>query len=47
MKLRIAFAAALLAGAFSAHAQHDAGLAQRLAAVESNPEYGSLAAFER
>ena len=47
MKLRIAFAAALLTGAFSAHAQHDAGLAQRLAAIESNPEYGSLAAFER
>jgi len=47
MKLRITFAAALLTGAFSAHAQHDAGLAQRLAAVESNPEYGSLAAFER
>jgi len=47
MKLRIALAIALLAGAFSVHAQPDDGLAQRLAAVESNPDYATLAAFER
>lgn len=47
MKLRIALAIALLAGAFSAHAQSDASLAQRLAAVESHPDYATLAAYER
>jgi len=39
--------AALLAVAFSAQAQQDPDLAQRLSAVEANPEYTSLAAFER
>ena len=47
MKLRIAIATALLAGASTVHAQSDPGLAQRLAAVESNPEYATLAAYER
>ncbi len=49
MKLRIALAlaTALLAGAFGVHAQPDPGLAQRLAAVEANPEYTTLAAYER
>ena len=47
MKLRIALAIALLGGAMSAHAQQDAGLEQRLAAIESHPEQGSLAAYER
>jgi len=47
MKLRIAIATALLAGACTVHAQSDPGLAQRLAAVESNPEYATLAAYER
>lgn len=47
MKLRIALAIALLAGVFSVHAQQDVGLEQRLTAVESQPEYASLAAYER
>lgn len=47
MKGRIALAAALLAGAFSVHAQPDPGLVQRLAAVEANPEFATLAAYER
>jgi outer membrane protein OmpA-like peptidoglycan-associated protein len=47
MKLRIAIATGLLAATLSVHAQADPDLAQRLAAVESNPEYGTLAAYER
>ena len=47
MKLRIALAIALLAGAPGAHAQQDPGLEQRLLAVESSPAYASLAAYER
>lgn len=47
MKLRIALAIALLAGATSVHAQADTGLTQRLAALESSPEYNTFAAYER
>ena len=47
MKLRIVIATALLAGSCTVHAQADPGLAQRLSAVESNPEYATLAAYER
>ena len=47
MKLRITLAIALLAGAVSVYAQSDVDLAPRLAALESNPDYASLAAFER
>lgn len=47
MKPRIAFAVALLVAASSAHAQHDPGLAQRLAAIDASPELAPLAAYER
>lgn len=47
MKLRIALAIALLAVATSVHAQADTGLMQRLAALESSPEYNTFAAYER
>ena len=47
MKLRIALSIALLAAASGVHAQQDPGLEQRLAAVESQPEYATLAAYER
>lgn len=47
MKRPIILAIALFAAAFSAHAQTDPGLEQRLAAVESQPEYATLAAYER
>ncbi|MGH8077431.1 MAG: OmpA family protein [Lysobacter sp.] len=47
MKSRIVFVAVLLAATSSVHAQQDAGLAQRLAAIEASPELGTLAAYER
>ncbi len=49
MKAHVALTIALLGGAMGAQAQSPPGvdLAQRLTAVEANPEYGSLAAYER
>jgi outer membrane protein OmpA-like peptidoglycan-associated protein len=47
MKSRIVFATALFAAAMSVHAQDDSGLAQRLATIDANPDFGTLAAYER
>ncbi len=45
--LPMALAIALLVATSGAHAQQDPGLAARLAALESQPDYATLAAYER